>query len=1521
MKKTILYVLMIMSLAGLALAGSMKVYPFVFTGRWQPSEDPALIEDYGLQDIQNLRRDGKRYKGVSGQTEVNDNTIGSYHASEFTEYDPNSKITITSDSLVTLSAITGADEGRVYIDNGVNYYSGDFTFRFKFNVSAANDGSSAVVFALTNNNGSIYEATINGVGAGEGPIVYIEIYRTAGTTSMSLVEYGSGGGGSPHDISIGTTYYVEVYRDEDIAGDNGAGKVYCDVYSDAGYATLLFSLDVSPYYKNDYRYLYWAAGTGSSGTATMSLTVEDLTEEMDIVNNGFNFKKDFPSENHTLVDISNGDEKKLMINDTAPPSADDFDRLSLHNNPSAASIGRFSNAPRGNMLYTNVAESLIWGGDEIRPVAFLTSTADITGGTLTNAKDYSIKVQNSLQEPDEVAYIGGGNDSGTVLLLHMDGADASTTFTDSSTTTAHTMTAAGDAQIDTAYRVFSESGKFDGTGDYLTTPDDADFNFASDPLTVDFWFMTTGDDQGGAIFEQYTDANNYISLGYYKSTVHNFVWSVNVDGSFVHLKSITSFIPESYTWYHLALIRGWGGDANTWAFCVNGEIKSTWTNASAMPDLGTATFDIGRSQTDGASYFKGWIDELRISKGVARWAAEFTPPVMPYRADANYFLVGSTRPIQGTKFYISDPADETGTLTAYEWNGSTWKALTITDNTTGLTTTGTVTFGSTVDSSRPKYIYGHYLYWYKFALSAGDPTIYQVSLDAPIQPVVDIWDGSFLKPGAFQVYKSGAWYDYSEEVLEETTTAYADSPIAADLNSLANTEFVYIGLPYQITAVKFNLVAGKENSTANDVTVSYWDGDQWQSVGTVTDETDSGPSLAQSGIMSWNAPDVEQEFEQNLFGIKGKGMSMWTFSPGISGSFPLFQVWNGLVNSISESYKAKNESSTDKARKKGFDDLPLYYYKFQWSAAMDSTTMVDTVVGIPAKQTIKGFKFPLMFQNRAFLCGEESDGVNRCIYSMSDAPDVWNGSDSGALVFGDDQELTVGAVLYNLYRTSGIEQMIICKAHEAYRVFGSGPDSWEVQRMSGVTGCVAPLSMTVCDATAVGNEGLNRQIAIWQTDSGVVMCDGATIEIISNDIKCYWDKNDARSIPADRMDDSFGWYDPNLKAYKLLISSGTGQTVHNVELEYSLQYNEWTKIDRGSATNDLQCGFLVEDISGNTYSYGGNAYGTVFRLENSDNFNGTANTQYLQTKDLLLGQSPFFQHSVIEKIRLGYKAKWGGSQSTTDYPESDPAGRIELTDATTVTVTTADNDEEFYVARDFTAGYFSGNFELYTQVKCTSNPVTVGGIGVWAVTNTMDSLRDIDVANGDWLSVWWYQFSGNQHLAVSECNNGTIYTKISTTLSLDTEYYLKIVRDEDVGTFGTIYCYIYSDSSLSTLVDTLTLPLTEKQDFRYLNWVVAYESGETGKAWSGTITDLGYSPLIEITHYCDGTATMHGANDQYVPDAFVMADGPYKTIDCNLGECLYHSFKFSSDIYDTADGMELTGLGIVYTPFDALMED
>ena len=83
---------------------------------------------------------------------------------------------------------------------------------------------------------------------------------------------------------------------------------------------------------------------------------------------------------------------------------------------------------------------------------------------------------------------GGGIDSDTVLMLHGNGTDGSTTFTDSSLTTPHTPVAVGNAQIDTAQSKFGGASiYFDGSGDALTIPNDGDFTFGSDDLTVDFW--------------------------------------------------------------------------------------------------------------------------------------------------------------------------------------------------------------------------------------------------------------------------------------------------------------------------------------------------------------------------------------------------------------------------------------------------------------------------------------------------------------------------------------------------------------------------------------------------------------------------------------------------------------------------------------------------------------------------------------------------------------------------------------------------------------------------------------------------------------------------------------------------------------------------------------------------------------------------------------------------------------------------------------------------------------------------
>src|SRR5690606_29617491 len=75
------------------------------------------------------------------------------------------------------------------------------------------------------------------------------------------------------------------------------------------------------------------------------------------------------------------------------------------------------------------------------------------------------------------------------VLLHFEGSDGSATFTDSNIGgAAKTWTANGNAQIDTAQSKFgAASGLFDGTGDYITTPDHNDFTLGSSDFTIDFW--------------------------------------------------------------------------------------------------------------------------------------------------------------------------------------------------------------------------------------------------------------------------------------------------------------------------------------------------------------------------------------------------------------------------------------------------------------------------------------------------------------------------------------------------------------------------------------------------------------------------------------------------------------------------------------------------------------------------------------------------------------------------------------------------------------------------------------------------------------------------------------------------------------------------------------------------------------------------------------------------------------------------------------------------------------------------
>jgi hypothetical protein len=213
------------------------------------------------------------------------------------------------------------------------------------------------------------------------------------------------------------------------------------------------------------------------------------------------------------------------------------------------------------------------------------------------------------------------DDAYTKVLLHMDGADASTTFTDES---GKAWTRQGDAQIDTAQSKFGgASGLFDGAGDYVTTPNSADFDFGTGDWTVDFWIRRDGTKAYPGVITTATGVGTGwgIGLGNSDNKVR-YRWNGTV-------KILTAGTIADLTWTHVAVVR----NGNTIKVYINGTADANTddcTGDSINDDNSGA--GVGLWSLDEALYYwKGWIDELRVSKGIARWTANFTPPTSDYR--------------------------------------------------------------------------------------------------------------------------------------------------------------------------------------------------------------------------------------------------------------------------------------------------------------------------------------------------------------------------------------------------------------------------------------------------------------------------------------------------------------------------------------------------------------------------------------------------------------------------------------------------------------------------------------------------------------------------------------------------------------------------------------------------------------------------------------------------------------------------------------------------------------------------
>lgn len=184
----------------------------------------------------------------------------------------------------------------------------------------------------------------------------------------------------------------------------------------------------------------------------------------------------------------------------------------------------------------------------------------------------------------------------------------------------------GNAQVSTSVVKYGTgSMAFDGTGDWLTAPAQQAFSFGSGDWTVEFWLYTAQTTEALLVANRSgtgaTNTNWYI----FKAATTNQITLYVSDGSAWQINNLTGGPSVSNsTWNHIAVCR----IGSTFKIYVNGTQAATGTWSGAI----SATLRplmVG-SDYAGATTLNGYIDDLRITKGIARYPYNFTPPTAAF---------------------------------------------------------------------------------------------------------------------------------------------------------------------------------------------------------------------------------------------------------------------------------------------------------------------------------------------------------------------------------------------------------------------------------------------------------------------------------------------------------------------------------------------------------------------------------------------------------------------------------------------------------------------------------------------------------------------------------------------------------------------------------------------------------------------------------------------------------------------------------------------------------------------------
>ena len=223
--------------------------------------------------------------------------------------------------------------------------------------------------------------------------------------------------------------------------------------------------------------------------------------------------------------------------------------------------------------------------------------------------------------------------SSVVYLADFEGADAATTY-DEQSSSGHVLTFHANAQLDTAQsRIGTSSIMFDRTaGTWLTSAASTDFDMTNEDFTIELDVRWNGDPGG----------NNSTLVSLYQTSPANRCWLVDssaganlrflysTDGSTTNILSV-AWNPAGDTWYTIAVTRN-GADVRLYVDGSQvGATQDMGTDSINVPtntqgiDLGGS--DVGASPPISFSLLDGWMENVRITVGVARYTgSSYTVP-------------------------------------------------------------------------------------------------------------------------------------------------------------------------------------------------------------------------------------------------------------------------------------------------------------------------------------------------------------------------------------------------------------------------------------------------------------------------------------------------------------------------------------------------------------------------------------------------------------------------------------------------------------------------------------------------------------------------------------------------------------------------------------------------------------------------------------------------------------------------------------------------------------------------------